>query len=142
MSDLRTVAATAAQWWADQLLAPQPPLADQIGAEDDSPMRSAFATRVNLLAQATDKVDNPAQAEAFRDALQARILAELERHQYVTIGVDYDPDRTLTGAAIDAGVQINKTTLPFKTTMRVTVGGVCVSKGYGAPFVHLPLVGS
>lgn len=142
MSDLRTVAATAAQWWADQLLAAQPALADQIGAEDDSPMRSAFATRVNLLAQATDKIDNPAQAEAFRDALQARILAELERHQYVTIRVDYDPDQTLTGAAIDAGVQINKTTLPFKTTMGITGHYVRVSKGYDAPFVQLPPVQS
>lgn len=132
-------AATAAQWWADQMFAPQASLAEQMGAEPDSAMRSPLAAVMGVLAQADDRVDSPAQAEAFRDALAARIVKALEGYPSLSFGVDYGPDAILAEAAQEAGIRLGMTSLPWKTQMWVDAGKVRVSKGYGAAPVDVPL---
>lgn len=139
---LQIQAATAAKWWADQLLAAQPHLATQMGAEPDSPMNSPMGAVMAVLAQAQDRADDPTKVEAFRAALEARILTSLERYPSLAFGVDYHPDRILSDAADDAGMPLGMTTLPWKTTMWVDDRGVRVSKGYGAASEDVPLVQS
>jgi hypothetical protein len=136
-------ALTAASWWADQLLKAQAPLAEQMGAEDNSPMRSPMAAVASVFVQASDRADDPAKVDAFRDALAQRITSEMGRVRYgVTVGVDYHPDRILAAAAHEADLPLGMTSLPWKTTMWVADGSVRVSKGYGADIIDLPLVAS
>ena len=133
-------AATAAQWWTDQMFAPQPSLAEQMGAEPDSPMSSPMGAIMGVLAQAEQRVTDPNGGEAFKAALARRIETALERYPSLSFGVDYGPDPILADAAREAGLSLGMTSLPWKTNMWVDAGRVRVSKGYGAASVAVPLV--
>lgn len=122
------------------MFAPQPPLAQQMGAEPNSPMNSPMGAIMGVLVQAEQRVTDLSSGEAFRDALARRIETALERYPSLCFGVDYHPDPILTEAAQVAGISLGMTSLPWKTNMWVDAGKVRVSKGYGAAPVDVPLV--
>jgi hypothetical protein len=130
--------AAAAKWWADQLVKAQPSLATQMGAEQESPMRTPLAVTTSLLLQATSQVDDLAAIERFRENLAIALLSSGHLNGY-GFGVDYGPDAILADAATAAGIKVGMTTFPWKTVMWITPGSVRVSAGYAADVVDVPL---
>jgi len=131
--------AVAAQWWADQLLKAQASPADRMGAEDDSPMRSAVALAMLGHMQAIDRADDPSAIDRFRENLSAALLASRSHLSGTGFGVAYGPDDILADAAVSAGIKVGMTTFPWKTVMWISPGSVRVSAGYAAAAVELPL---
>jgi len=78
----------------------------------------------------------PERLDAFADALRRRLPGEAHG-DYISVGVDYGPDKILSDAAEDAGLDMQ---FPWKTQMWISHGTVSVSAGYGAPQVfHHPM---
>lgn len=117
-----STAATAAQWWAEQLATRStlPPL--DIGPDLARPAR-LIATMVAATAPPA-----AATVQLFRHALATQIRADLEEAGgWMQIRMDWDPDRTLRAALSAAGLaDVGKLHLPMKTTMSIRPGEIMV----------------
>jgi hypothetical protein len=131
-------AKAAAQWWADTLRQPQAPIQEQMGAEDDSPMRSGAGVLMGIMAQSLDRVNDDTAIDRFAAELETDLLANQMKYMGgYGFGTDYHPDRVLVDAAKRAGIKVGMTTFPWKTIMWISPGSVTVSAGYGAQSVEI-----
>lgn len=75
--------------------------------------------------------------DKFGEVLAKRLHEQCEKSEYVSVGVDYGPDGTLTDCAKEVGLDMQ---FPWKTHMHIMRNAVSVSAGYGVEAVyHYPL---
>ena len=122
----------AAKWWADQLRDTAP--LDNGDTSFNGAMLSVMAMMLQSVEKAKQTTD---QIDAFEREL-ANVIEQQDDQYYVSVSVDYHPDRILQCAAQKAGINLGMTTLPWKTSMSIKQDVVMVSCGYGAPTVTLP----
>lgn len=138
---MKEEATIAAKWWADILRR------NNVDHDNGEPMQSAFADYVRDRTHPegfdSEKIDEFERllAKEIQKKINKREW-DYDRPQFHTgptfIGCDYGPHPILEKTAREAGLDINKTTFPFKTTMQVNPGQIWVSKGYKADrqFIH------
>ena len=124
------LARKGAQWWADQL---------RNGCNLDNGDKSEagfMAHMLGTIAQGNARKNMSNEAiDLFEGALIT--LLEAEKGEWVTVGVDYHPDRILQQAADSAGLQLSMGSLPWKTVMHFNDDSVKVSPGYRAEQITL-----
>ena len=123
----KSVARTAAKWWADFLRNGNAPLDNG----DKSETGAITFILASLLHSAETSNTRPDDAQKYEDAL-ASILETQKDARWFSVGVDYGPDPILLEAARIANVDLGSTKLPWKTTMFVDQGKITYRMGYGA----------
>lgn len=126
----RDSAKAAAKWWADQLRG---------GAKLDNGATDPANVMARGLAGMLQKQEasgrTPQSIDLFEAALARRFEAIDGARCWGSIaGVDYHPDRILSEAADEAGINLGMASLPWKTSMHCREGDkITVHCGYRAP---------
>ena len=119
----KETAKKAAKWWADHLRG---------NARLDNGDRSETGAMTLVLATILQAKEKEKQSAEQIDRFEAELTKVLlkEKGNYVTVGVDYDPDYLLCVAAELAELPLGGATLPWKTTMWIEDDSVKVRLGY------------
>lgn len=141
--------AAAAAWWASRL---GNCLHDPIGL--DAPNRQLTVNDMEWVIQLNLQTQrgkySPEQVQVYQIELD-RVIREHLRgcpgtgecgkvyvgHGEHRINCDYDPDETLSAAAERAGIDLDSSDLPCKTTMILAIKSITVKEGYAAPWVTI-----
>lgn len=120
----------AAEWWAEQLLGPT------TFDNGDRSISGLFTTMLQEQIAEKHPVVNE-QAEKFKTALVDDLNETgYRQHEtgklWVSLSVDYHPDRELRMAAEMAGISTSR--FPIKTSMSITDDFVAAGLGYRAPY--------
>ncbi len=126
----RKTAEKAAKWWADQLRGNA-----KLDNGDDS-QTGGMAMMMTTILQAEEKSKRPAGAADKFEAALTDALCEKDDGRF-WFGCDYSPDFFLSSVAKKAGVNLGRSSLPWKTSMWIEGGTVKVACGYGAAAVEL-----
>lgn len=118
--------AVAVQWWADIL--------SGRAKQDNGDAMTGML--MNMLSD-TIKPPTTEQLDIFKEALAASMHATARSGYYMSLVVDYHPDKLLREAAEKAGICADAPPFPVKTYMRIEKGSVKVNYGYRAPAVEL-----
>jgi hypothetical protein len=128
-TETMTAARAAAQWWAKQIGVPVHKVVGDDPADPDRAVGDFIFVAMQIVAARHPVSES--QGERFAAALEERIDGMLAGGgTWISIGVDYGPDRQLAEAADAAGVDCSR--FPFKTHMAITPNYVTASLGYGA----------
>lgn len=111
----------------------------------DNGDRSAYGALTQAIASQLRPTLSDDDLERFRIELAKLLRDGVEtqygRHYTRYLGVDYDPDRILHAAAVNANLNIRGKAWPWKTTISFYGDYIGVSAGYAAPEVnHYPLI--
>jgi len=113
----------AAHWWGNQL---------RHGAKLDNGATDPANMMVRLVGEAMRRRHPEEQISRFETILARNIDRLPDQGFGKSFGVDYHPDDILGAAAVEAGLSLGMTDLPWKTRMVIAKGVVTVSSGYGA----------
>lgn len=139
ISPYEDAAMAAGEWWAKQVGAPT---FDNGSQYETGQSRVTTSISESALAIMADRhpVSGGAQ-EGFSVALALDLIREMGRiaairpddpgRVYVSLDVDYSPDRLLAGAAERAGVHLSR--FPIKSHTTVYADHITAQLGYGAP---------
>lgn len=112
----------AVNWWAEKITGKEPHNNGSDDFESFAACMMADMGRKNI----TEK-----QLFIFKEVLRGSIEMTQCNGDYMILSCDYGPDRDLSFAADQAG--INYLNFPFKTWMKIENGKVEVHEGYASP---------
>lgn len=110
MKDLRSIAETAANWWANVACGN-----DTLHRDGTDELPNFFA---GLIADELKKSTNDDVKEQFKSKLADAIYETLSTRKTFTLRCDYHPDATLGGIAQECG--ISEYNFPWKTSMHIS----------------------
>lgn len=112
----------ASKWWSDVL---------REGAKCDNGDSNPMLALLTPKLQDSNK-NSEGVISDFEKLLTTAIFEEGKTSDRIYIRVDYDPCRLLWECAKEAGMEVVKTTFPWKTTMWIQDDTIEVRYGYGA----------
>lgn len=110
MKDLKTIAETAASWWATVVCGE-----DTLHRDGTGEMPNFFA---GLIADSLKKSTSNDVKEQFKSKLANVIYDAISTRKEITLRCDYHPDATLSGVAQECG--ISEYNFPWKTSMHIS----------------------
>lgn len=125
---------TAADWWIEQITGHKMNWdngAQNAGSKEERDLGMRMFLLGNLTANIARERITDDQVLAFRDSLIRQLREAHNNYPTITLSVDYHPDRYLSEAAQEAG--IDDYVFPCKTTMWIKSDSIEVKLGYGAP---------
>jgi len=139
----KNVSQKAAKWWADQLRGTA-----KLDDGDNTLEGKMRAENAAMLQETEKQKQSPELINKFELELANIILVDnfdfeltntimMGQERIWKIGVDYHPDGLLQEAANRAGLPLEMTTLPWKTTMWIEDEKITVHCGYSAKLVTL-----
>lgn len=127
----KDTAQKAAKWWGEQLHGT---------VKLDNGDNSETGAMTFVLASMLQGIEKGKQSEVDITNFEKELATILlnDKRQWVTVGVDYNPDYILSEAAKKAHCNLGMTSLPWKTMMWIHDEEIKVAVGYGAEPQVLP----